>query len=110
MAQRFLFRLQKSYVVIARSFPRWLLTFASIKRGETNGSLGTDLVAFIRVGVEQNVLTCRQSSLDSLFHIGLIFVPTEPLARYGPLKPSAESHFANLHCAQERGSNSPFLH
>jgi hypothetical protein len=45
-----------------------------------------------------------------LFHIGLIFVPTEPLAHYGPLKPSAESHFANLHCAQERGSNSPFLH
>jgi hypothetical protein len=44
-------------VVIARGFPRQVRTFASIKRGGTNGSLGTDLVAFIRADVEQNAHT-----------------------------------------------------
>ena len=57
MTLKFLFRLQKSDVVIARGFPRQVRTFASIERGGTNGSLGTDLVAFIRVDVEQNALT-----------------------------------------------------
>jgi hypothetical protein len=57
-----------------------------------NGSLGTDLVAFIRVGVEQNALTlpARKLSLDSLLS-GLIFGLPTACRFYGPLKPSADS-------------------
>ena len=39
MTLKFLFRLQKSDVVVARGFPPQVRTFASIKRGGTNGSL-----------------------------------------------------------------------
>jgi hypothetical protein len=48
MALKFLFPSSEKRAVIARSFPRRLLTFASIKRGETMA---------VRVDVEQNALT-----------------------------------------------------
>jgi hypothetical protein len=57
MALKFLFPSSEKRAVIARSFPRRLLTFASIKRGETMAAWDLILSRFVRVGVEQNALT-----------------------------------------------------
>jgi hypothetical protein len=89
--------------VIARSFPRRLLTFASIKRGETNGSLGTKLVAFVRVGAE------RMPAIESgfAFPYRADLRPAEPFGRfYGPLKRSAPlaSTTTQLHLACVHGA------